>query len=80
MATTLQWREGISVDPAVRHGDPCIAGTWVPVSVVAGSIADGDTFEQMLVSYPQLTRQDVQAALHYAPEAVSRFDFVSIRK
>ncbi len=76
---TPQWRERISIDPAVHHGDPCIAGTRVPVSIVVGSIADGDTFEQVLASYPQLTREDIQAAPHYAAEAVSRFDFVSIR-
>lgn len=80
MSTTLEWRERISVDPAVHHGDPCIADTRVPVSVIVGSIADGDTFEQLLGSYPQLTREDIRAALHYAAEAVSRFDFVPIRK
>ncbi len=73
MATVLQWRERISVDPAVHHGDPCITGTRVPVSVIVGSIADGDTFERILASYPQLTREDIQVALHYAAEAVNRY-------
>ena len=55
-------------------------GTRVPVSVIVGSIADGDTFDQILASYPQLTREDIQAALLYAAEAVNRFDFVPTRK
>jgi uncharacterized protein (DUF433 family) len=66
MVASLDWRKRISIDPAVHHGDPCIAGTRVPVSVIVGSIADGDSFEQILASYPQLTREDVQAALSYA--------------
>ena len=54
------------MDPASHHGDPCIKGTRVPVSVIAGSIADGDTPEQPLVAYPQLTVDDIRAALDYA--------------
>ena len=80
MANAENWQDRISVDPAVHHGDPCIVGTRVPVSVIVGSIADGDTFEQLLKSYPQLKREDIKAALHYAAEAVNRFDFVPIRK
>ena len=70
------WRKRISVDPAVHHGDPCIVGTRVPVSVIVGSIADGDTLEQVLQGYPQLTEADVRAALRYAAEAVNRFDLL----
>ena len=80
MGTSAEWGDRIRLDPAIHHGDPCIAGTRVPVSVIVGSIADGDTVEQILASYPQLTREDIQAALHYAAEAVNRFDLVSIRK
>jgi uncharacterized protein (DUF433 family) len=80
MVALVDWRKRISVDPAVHHGDPCITGTRVPVSVIVGSFADGDTFEQILGSYPQLTREDVQAALQCAAEAVNRFDLVPITK
>jgi uncharacterized protein (DUF433 family) len=80
MVAQADWRKRISVAPAVHHGDPCITGSRVPVSVIVGSIADGDTFEQILASYPQLTREDIQAALHFAAEAVSRFDLVPLAK
>ena len=69
MATDNEWRKRISVDPAVHHGDPCITGTRVPVSVIVGSIADGDTFDQILASYPQLTREDIEAALRFSGAA-----------
>jgi uncharacterized protein (DUF433 family) len=80
MTTETEWRQRISIDRAVHHGDPCIAGTRVPVSVIVGSVADGDTFEQILGSYPQLAREDIQAALRFAAEAVSRFDLVPMGK
>ena len=37
------WRERIVIDPGIHHGEPCIKGTRVPVSVIVGSVADGDT-------------------------------------
>lgn len=48
MIAMVEWRKRISIDPRVHHGDPCIAGTRVPVSVIVGSVADGDSFEQIL--------------------------------
>ncbi len=60
------WRDRIRIDPAIHPGDPCIAGTRVSVSVIVGSLADGDSHEQILASYPQLTRDDIRAALHFA--------------
>jgi uncharacterized protein (DUF433 family) len=64
------WMDRISIDPAVHHGEPCIKGTRVPVSILVGSLADGDTFEDLLTAYPALTHEDISAALHYAAEAV----------
>jgi len=68
----MNWRERIIVDPAIRHAKPCIKGTRVPVSVVVGSIADGDTPEQIIAAWPQLTGDDIKAALKFAAEATRR--------
>ncbi len=70
MIDNTKWPERITTDPGVHHGDPCTTGTRVPISVIVGSVADGDTFEQIQASYPQLTRNDIQAALLYATEGV----------
>jgi uncharacterized protein (DUF433 family) len=48
------WRNRIVIDPAIHHGEPCIKGTRVPVSVVVGGIADGDTAEQILDAWPRM--------------------------
>ncbi len=71
----MNWRDRITIDPAIHHGDPCIKGTRVPVSVITASIADGDTPEQLLAAYPQLTVDDIRAALKFAAEAVNNADF-----
>jgi uncharacterized protein (DUF433 family) len=69
-------RERIVLDPAIHHGDPCIKGSRVPVSIIVSRIADGDTFEQLIEAYPQLTADDIKAALKFAAEAVSNADFI----
>lgn len=42
---------GISVDPAIVHGKPVIAGTRVLASQVVGHLAAGDTIETICEAY-----------------------------
>lgn len=63
-----EWRKRIVCEPAIHHGEPCIRGTRIAVSVIVASHADL-TAEQLLQQFPQLTREDIQAALFYAAEA-----------
>lgn len=79
-ASPDDWRTRVRIDPAIHHGEPCIAGTRVSVNVILGSLADGDTPEQILKSYPQLTAADIQAALRFAAEAVHGFSLISLRR
>lgn len=65
-----RWQGSIIVDPDLHHGEPCIAGTRVPVAIIVGSIADGMTADQVIEQYPQLTLNDVRAALAYAAEVL----------
>jgi uncharacterized protein (DUF433 family) len=74
------WRDRILIDPAIHHRDPCIKGTRVPVSVIVSSIGDGDTPEQILRSWPQLSSDDIKAALKFAAEAVNNADFVPLHR
>jgi uncharacterized protein (DUF433 family) len=62
----MNWRDRISIDPRIHHGKPCIKGTRVPASVLVGSIAEGNSVERILKSWPQLTAEDIAAALWFA--------------
>jgi uncharacterized protein (DUF433 family) len=64
------WKERVIIDPQVHHGDPCIKGTRVPVSIIVGSIADGMSLEEVRAAYPQLSLEDIRAALAYAAEVL----------
>ena len=64
----VRWQDRIVIAPDLHHGDPCIKGTRIPVAMIVGSLADGMTPEEIREAYPQLTDEDIQAALAYAIE------------
>jgi uncharacterized protein (DUF433 family) len=64
----VSWQERIVIAPDVHHGDPCVKGTRVPVATIVGSLADGMTPVQIREAFPQLTDEDIRAALAYAAE------------
>ncbi len=59
----------ISIDPKVCFGKPCIRGTRIWVSLVLDSLAEGMAEKELLKEYPQLTHEDVLAAIAYGAEA-----------
>ena len=60
----------ISIDPNVCHGKPCIAGTRIMVTTILSQLAGGYSIERILGGYPELSREDVVAAIEYAASAV----------
>jgi uncharacterized protein (DUF433 family) len=61
--------ERISIDPAVCGGKPCIRGTRIWVSLILDLLASGMTEAEVRGEYPQLTRDDILAAIAYGAEA-----------
>jgi uncharacterized protein (DUF433 family) len=58
----------ISVDPKVCFGRPVIRGTRIWVALIVDNLAEGTSEEELLHTYPQLTRDDIRAALSFAAE------------
>ena len=58
----------IVIDPNICFGKPCIKGTRIWVSLILDYLASGETAEQILEAYPQLTADDIRAALAYGAE------------
>ncbi|MGO4879264.1 MAG: DUF433 domain-containing protein [Bryobacteraceae bacterium] len=67
----------ISIDPNVCFGKPCVRGTRIWVSLLLDFLASGTSIEEILQDYPQLTRDDILAALAYGAE-MSRSRFVDL--
>ena len=66
----------ITVDPAVMGGKPCIRGMRATVGMIVGQIAAGRAFEDLLVDYPYLEREDLSQALRYAAWRVEEREVV----
>ena len=62
----MDWRDRITVEPSICHGQACIKGTRVMVSVILDNLAAGCQPEQLLKEYPSLQAADIQAAIGYA--------------
>ena len=61
----------IVIDPKICSGKPAIRGTRIMVKNILGMVAGGYTAERVVQAYPELTREDVSAALEYAAEMVA---------
>lgn len=66
----MNWKDRISVDPAICHGQACIKGTRITVSVVLDNLAADVGEAEILENYPALTKEDIHAAVSYAAELV----------
>jgi uncharacterized protein (DUF433 family) len=66
----MDWKDRIVVDANVLVGKPVIKGTRIAVEFLLELLAEGWTHDQILKSYPHLTGEDIQAALHYAVETL----------
>jgi uncharacterized protein (DUF433 family) len=64
------WQERITRDPEIMVGKPCIRGTRITVELILRELGAGDSPADLIDSYPQLTRDDVQAALAFAADYV----------
>ena len=64
----LNWRERITVNPAICHGRACVRGTRVTVSALIDNLAAGIGHEEILKSYPSITDSDLDAVLAYAEQ------------
>ncbi len=62
------WRDHITTNPTICHGQACIRGTRIPVAVVLDNLAAGLTVVDITASYPSLKPEDIQAALSYSAE------------
>ena len=62
----ITFADRIELNPRVCNGKLVITGTRIPVTVILDQIADDESWEAVIESFPELSREDIQAVLHYA--------------
>jgi uncharacterized protein (DUF433 family) len=63
----------IQIDSQVCHGKPVIRGTRVLVATILGALSGGDSLANVLEDYPNISEEDIRAALAFAGD-LSRFE------
>jgi len=53
---------GVSMDPDIRFGKPCLSGTRIDVATIVGALAAGESAETVAAEY-SLSLGQVRAAL-----------------
>ncbi len=71
MPTITAMEERIVVNPKIMVGKPIIKGTRIPVDAILRRLADGMTITEILEEYPNITEEDIRAALRYVSEVVA---------
>ena len=72
----VDWKKHVASDPEVLRGKPRLKGTRIPVSLVLGYLAAGNTADQIIGEFPDLTREHVAACLDYARDLAEFEAFV----
>src|SRR5690242_6339279 len=67
-APTGQGKDGISTNPKIQEGQPCIEGTRIPVHLVLRAIALYCELSGINTAYPDLTEQNAKDALWFGVE------------
>src|SRR3546814_17268651 len=57
--------KAIVSDPEIMGGEPCFAGTRIPVRAVKAFAVAGSTPAELVEEYPDLNEEDVRAGLAY---------------
>ncbi len=75
----IDWRQYLSSDPQICHGQLCAKGTRVFVTSILGSLAEGASREEILRSYPSLKPEHIDAAIAYAAELAHEESLLPLR-
>ncbi|MBK7813822.1 MAG: DUF433 domain-containing protein [Rhodocyclaceae bacterium] len=76
----MDWKDRIVATPDTLVGKPRIKDTRISVELIIGWLASGWSFEQILESYPNITREDILAALAFAAEMLKEEEYIAVHK
>ena len=68
----------IETNPLVMQGKPVVRNTRIPVELLLRKLAEGASFDDLLDAYPGLVKEDIQACLEYAADAIAHEESYSL--
>jgi uncharacterized protein (DUF433 family) len=71
-------QDRIEINPKVMLGKPVIRGTRITVGLVLRKLGEGATHRELLEAYPNLTENDLQAAITFAVDTLAHEETVLV--
>ena len=68
----MELLDRIEIDPGKLGGKPVIRGTRIPVSLVVQLVASGMSVDEIIKEYPELSHEDIKAALLYVAKLAEK--------
>ncbi len=67
----------ITIEEGKRGGKPCIRGMRITVEDILRWLASGMSFDDILMDFPELTREDITVALQFAANQQQRIAYAA---
>lgn len=64
----IDYRKIITIEAGKRSGKPCIRNMRITVGDILGWLAAGRSHNEIIEDFPELTQEDIFAALAYAAD------------
>ncbi len=73
----VNYSEIITFESGKRSGKPCIRGMRITVQDILSWLASGMTYDEILFDFPELTKEDILAALAYSADKEKKIIYVA---
>jgi len=74
----MDYKNYIIRNPGIMLGKPIIRGTRITVELIMRKLAGGYTVENLLSSYPHITKEQIFAALEYAADLIANEEIFEV--
>ncbi len=74
----MDYKKIITRNPEVMLGKPISKGTRITVELIMRKLASGYSFEQLLDSYPHLTKDQLYAVFEYAADIIANDGIIEV--
>ncbi|MCG8322561.1 MAG: DUF433 domain-containing protein [Cytophagales bacterium] len=72
----MNYTDRIVIDPGIMLGKPVIKGTRITVELILRKLSEGLSIEQVIKAYPQLSKEDIYAALTFASDLIANEEVI----
>lgn len=73
----MNYKERITANPNIMLGKPIIKGSRITVELVIRKLSQGMQINELLEAFPQLTKEDIFAALSYSADVLSKEEMIA---